>query len=186
MTFRFERLEIPDVIRITPARYEDQRGFFSETYRASAFEEGGVPDIFVQDNHARSTRGVLRGLHFQAPPRAQAKLVCVVHGEVFDVAVDLRVGSPTFGGWVGGVLSGEEGEILYIPRGFAHGYLCLSEAANLVYKVSAEFDADLDGGIAWDDPSVGIPWPLNDPVLSERDRTLPLLQDGVSPFRYGE
>jgi dTDP-4-dehydrorhamnose 3,5-epimerase len=184
MSFSFERLEIPDVIQITPTRYGDQRGFFSETYRESAFREGGVPDTFVQDNHARSTRGVLRGLHFQEAPRAQAKLVRVVHGEVFDVAVDLRVGSPTFGSWVGGMLSGEGGEILYIPGGFAHGYLCLSETADLVYKVSAEFDASLDAGIAWNDPSVGIEWPLDDPILSERDLGLPLLRDVISSFRY--
>ena len=184
MSFSFERLEIADVIRITPTRYGDQRGFFSETYRASAFQEGGVPDAFVQDNHARSSRGVLRGLHFQAPPRAQAKLVRVVQGRVWDVAVDLRVGSPTFGGWVGGMLSGEVGEILYIPCGFAHGYVCLSETSELVYKVSSEFDAALDGGIAWDDPTVGIDWPIGDPILSERDRGLPLLHDVISPFRY--
>ena len=100
--------------------------------------------------------------------------------------MDLRVGSPTFGRWVGGVLSGEEGEILYIPCGFAHGYLCLSETADLVYKVSAEFDADLDGGIAWDDPSVEVQWPLDDPILSERDQALPPLEAIASPFRYGE
>ncbi len=186
MSFSFERLHIPDVIQITPTRYGDRRGFFSETYRASSFQEGGVPDTFIQDNHARSTRGVLRGLHFQAPPQAQAKLVRVVHGQVFDVAVDLRVGSPTFGGWVGGVLSGDVGEILYIPPGFAHGYLCLSETADLVYKVSSEFDAELDGGIAWNDPAIGIDWPLDDPILSERDLGLPLLGDTVSPFRYEE
>ena len=186
MSFRFERLEIPEVVRITPTRYGDQRGFFEETYRASAFIEGGVPDVFVQDNHARSTRGVLRGLHFQAPPGAQAKLVRVVRGEVFDVAVDLRAGSPTFGSWVGGVLSGEDGDMLYVPRGFAHGYLCLSDTADLVYKVSAEFDADLDRGIAWDDASVGVEWPLSDPILSQRDQTLLRVDAITSPFQYGE
>ena len=185
MSFHFEPLVIPDVIRITPARHADPRGCFSETYRASAFEDAGIGDVFLQDNHARSVRGVLRGLHYQAPPRAQAKLVRVVHGTVFDVAVDLRVGSPTFGVWAGGALSAEDGVILYIPKGFAHGYLCVSEQADLVYKVSNEFDAALDAGIAWDDPVIGIPWPLENPTLSERDRSLPGLESATSPFKYG-
>jgi dTDP-4-dehydrorhamnose 3,5-epimerase len=184
MPFRFEPLSIPDVIRITPALHGDHRGFFSETYRASAFEEAGIRDVFLQDNHARSTRGVLRGLHYQAPPRAQAKLVRVVQGDVFDVAVDLRVGSPTFGQWAGGALSGEDGVILYIPEGFAHGYVCLSEQADLVYKVSNEFDASLDRGVAWDDPKIGIQWPVEKPTLSERDLSLPGLDAAISPFQF--
>ena len=184
MSFHFEPLTIPDVIRVTPVQHGDQRVFFSETYRASAFEDAGIRDVFKQDNHARSTRGVLRGLHYQAPPSAQAKLVRVVQGEVFDVAVDLRVGSPTFGQWAGGVLSGEDGVILYIPEGFAHGYLCLSESADLVYKVSNEFDASLDRGIAWDDPMIGIPWPVESPALSARDLSLLSLEAASSPFRY--
>jgi len=184
MSFKFEPLAIPDVIRITPVQHGDFRGFFSETYRASAFEAAGIPEVFLQDNHARSTRGVLRGLHYQAPPKAQAKLVRVVHGDVFDVAVDLRVGSPTFGQWAGGLLSGDDGVILYIPEGFAHGYVCVSEHADLVYKVSNEFDAALDGGIAWDDPAIGIPWPVKNPTLSERDLALPTLDAVNSPFRF--
>ena len=183
MPFRFEPLSIPDVIRITPARHGDHRGFFSETYRASAFEDAGIRDVFLQDNHARSTRGVLRGLHYQAPPRAQAKLVRVVQGDVFDVAVDLRVDSPTFGQWAGRALSGEDGVILYIPEGFAHGYVCLSDQADLVYKVSNEFDASLDRGIAWDDPLIGIQWPVENPTLSERDLSLPGLDAATSPFQ---
>jgi dTDP-4-dehydrorhamnose 3,5-epimerase len=186
MSFHFEPLAIPDVLRITPDRYGDHRGFFAETYRASVFEEAGIRDVFLQDNHARSARGVLRGLHYQAPPRAQAKLVRVVYGEVFDVAVDIRVGSPTFGQWAGGILSGEDGVLLYIPGGFAHGYVCLSERADLVYKVSSEFDAALDGGIAWDDPAIGIPWPVENPSLSEKDLSLRPLESVVSPFRYGQ
>ena len=184
MSFQFEPLAIPDVIRITPARHGDHRGFFWETYRSSAFEKAGIRNVFHQDNHARSTRGVLRGLHYQAPPRAQAKLVRVVHGDVFDVAVDLRVGSPTFGQWAGGALSGEDGVILYIPEGFAHGYVCVSERTDLVYKVSNEFDAGLDGGIAWDDPVIGIPWPVENPTLSERDLSLPSLDSVTSPFQF--
>ncbi len=186
MPFHFEPLEIPDVIRITPDRRGDPRGFFSETYRASAFEDAGIRDVFLQDSHARSTRGVLRGLHYQAPPQAQAKLVRVVHGEVFDVVVDFRAGSPTFGQWAGGALSEEDGVILYIPEGFAHGYVCLSERADLVYKVSNEFDAALDGGIAWDDPAIAIPWPVENPTLSERDLSLPGLESTTSPFRSAQ
>lgn len=184
MSFHFEPLSIPDVIRITPARHGDSRGFFSETYRASAFADAGIRDVFSQDNHARSARGVLRGLHYQAPPKAQAKLVRVVRGKVFDVAVDLRVGSPTFGKWAGGALSGEDGVILYIPEGFAHGYVCLSARVDLVYKVSNEFDAALDRGIAWDDPAIGIPWPVENPALSKRDLSLPGLDPATSPFQY--
>ena len=183
MSFHFEHLDIPEVIRITPTRHGDRRGFFSETYRASAFQRAGIREVFLQDNHARSSKGVLRGLHYQAPPRAQAKLVRVIQGEVFDVAVDLRVGSPTFGHWVGGTLSGEDGAMLYIPEGFAHGYQCLSRNSELVYKVSNEFDAQLDGGIAWDDDTVGIPWPLEGPSLSERDRALPSLAQSASPIK---
>jgi len=184
MSFHFDHLDIPEVIRVTPTRHGDGRGFFSETYRASVFEGAGIRDVFLQDNHARSSRGVLRGLHYQAPLRAQAKLVRVIQGEVFDVAVDLRVGSPTFGRWVGGVLSGDDGATLYIPEGFAHGYQCLSEHSELVYKVSSEFDAGLDGGIAWDDETAGIPWPLANPSLSARDRSLPSLAESNSPFTY--
>ena len=184
MSFQFEPLEIPDVIRIIPDRHRDHRGFFSETYRASAFEEAGIRDVFLQDNHARSVRGVLRGLHYQAPPRAQAKLVRVVQGEVFDVAVDFRLGSPTFGQWTGGPLSGDDGVLLYIPEGFAHGYVCLSDRADLVYKVTSEYDASLEGGIAWNDPGIAIPWPVKNPELSPRDRVLPHLESVSSPFEY--
>ena len=184
MSFRFEPFSISDVIRITPARHGDFRGFFSETYRASAFEKTGIRDVFLQDNYARSARGVLRGLHYQAPPKAQAKLVRVVRGEVFDVAVDFRVGSPTCGQWAGAVLSGGDGVILYIPEGFAHGYVCLSDRADVVYKVSNEFDAALDGGIAWDDPLIGIPWPVDNPALSERDLSLPGFDSATNPFQY--
>ena len=184
MSFHFDHLHIPEVIRITPTRHRDHRGFFSETYRVSAFQGAGIHDVFLQDNHAYSSRGVLRGLHYQVPPRAQAKLIRVTQGEVFDVAVDLRTGSPTFGCWAGGVLSAKNSAILYIPEGFAHGYQCLSEKSELVYKVSSEFDSRLDGGIVWDDDTVGIPWPLERPILSERDLALPSLAESTSPFKY--
>ncbi|NJD20618.1 MAG: dTDP-4-dehydrorhamnose 3,5-epimerase [Gemmatimonadetes bacterium] len=182
MSFAFEPLAIPDVILVRPERRGDARGFFSETYRASAFEAAGIRGPFVQDNLARSGRGVLRGLHYQLPPRAQGKLVQVVRGAVFDVVVDLRRRSPTFGGWVGRELSADKGEILWIPPGFAHGYAVLGDGADLFYKVTAEYQAELDRGVRWNDPAIGVVWPLEDPVLSPRDVALPVLSEIESPF----
>ena len=182
MSFRFIELELPDLVLIEEVRHGDARGFFAETFRQTAFREGGVPDVFVQDDHARSTRGVLRGLHYQLPPRAQGKLVRVVRGEVYDVAVDLRKGSPGYGRWAGIHLSGDEGRLLWIPPGFAHGYLVLSETVDLTYKVTAEFDPRLDRGIRWDDSDIGVEWPDLEPVLSARDQALPSLSEADNPF----
>ncbi len=182
MSFAFERLAIPDVVVVRPERRGDARGFFAETYRASAFDEAGIRGPFVQDNLARSGARVLRGLHYQLPPHAQGKLVQVVRGAVFDVAVDLRRGSPTFGRWVGWELSADTGELLWIPPGFAHGYAVLGDGADMAYKVTAEHRAELDRGVRWDDPGIGVAWPLADPVLSRRDLTLPLLSEIESPF----
>ena len=182
MSFHFERLEIPDVVLVRPTRHRDLRGHFSETYRSSAFARAGIDVVFVQDNVARSAKRVLRGLHFQAPPAAQGKLVGVATGAVFDVAVDLRAGQSTYGGWVGRTLDDEAGEMLWIPAGFAHGYVVVSDVADVVYRVTAEYDPALDGGVRWDDPTLGIEWPIADPVLSDRDRGLPLLEGFVSPF----
>jgi dTDP-4-dehydrorhamnose 3,5-epimerase len=183
MSFRFTPLALPGVVLVEPTRRRDERGFFAETYRASAFAAAGIADPFVQDNHTRSVRGTLRGLHYQLPPRAQGKLIQVVSGEVFDVAVDLRRGSPTYGRWLGQRLSGEEGALLWIPPGFAHGYQVLSEGAELSYKVTAEFDGTLDRGVRWDDPAIGIEWPGRDPLLSAKDRALPPLAAAENPFR---
>ena len=182
MSFAFRSLEIPDVVLVSPTRRGDARGFFAETYRASEFAEAGITTPFVQDNLARSGPRVLRGLHYQLPPVPQGKLVQVLRGRIFDVAVDLRRGSPTFGRWVGHELGEEAGELLWIPPGFAHGYAVLSDGVDLAYKVTTEYQADLDRGVRWDDPTLGVAWPFGDPVLSDRDRTLPLLADIGTPF----
>ena len=181
MAFHFTPLSLPDVVLIEPTRYRDDRGFFSETFRASAFEPH-VREAFVQDNMTRSGPGVLRGLHFQLPPKAQGKLIQVVSGVIFDVAVDLRLSSPTFEQWVGNTLSADTGHMLWIPPGFAHGYAVTSDGADVAYKVTAEYDPALDRGIRWDDPDLGIEWPIMDPILSEKDRGLPLLSGAEALF----
>ena len=181
-SFTFEPLELPGLVLVRPTRRPDPRGFFVETYKSSAFAEAGIPGPFVQDNMARSAQGVLRGLHYQLPPAAQGKLVQALRGEIFDVAVDLRRDSPTFGRWAGYRLTGDGGELLWIPEGFAHGYLVLSETADVAYKVTAEYAPTLDRGIRWDDPRVGVSWPVEHPTLSVKDRTLPLLSEAENPF----
>jgi dTDP-4-dehydrorhamnose 3,5-epimerase len=182
LSFRFEPLEISDVVSVTPTRHGDERGFFQESYRASAFAAAGIGIAFVQDNWARSAAGVLRGLHFQIPPAPQGKLVGVARGRIFDVAVDLRVGAPTYGRWVGRTLDSDTGEMLWIPPGFAHGYAVLSDGADVLYKVTAEFEPALDRGVLWNDPAIGIDWPLTDPVVSAKDRAQPLLAEAENPF----
>ncbi len=182
MAFHFEPTEIPAVVLIRPERHGDDRGFFSETYRRSAFTEAGIHADFVQDNVARSQGPVLRGLHYQLPPAPQGKLVRASLGAIFDVAVDLRGGSPTFGRWVGRELTAGEGTMLWVPEGFAHGYVVLSDEAEVTYKVTAEWERDLDRGIRWNDPGVGVVWPVSEPVLSDKDRNAPLLADIEPPF----
>ena len=186
MSFRFQELDLPGLVLVEETRHGDGRGFFAETYRRSAFEAAGIDRPFVQDNHARSSGGVLRGLHYQLPPKAQGKLVRVVRGEIFDVAVDLRRGSPTRGRWAGVRLTGEGGRMLWVPPGFAHGYAVLSDEADVVYKVTAEYAPELDRGVRWDDPAVGVEWPLPDPSLSEKDLRLPLLADAEAPFTFAD
>ena len=183
MPFTFTPLQIPDVILIKPRVFPDARGFFLETYKYTDFAANGIAETFVQDNHSRSAKGVLRGLHFQNPPQAQGKLVRVVRGAVFDVAVDIRPDSATFGEWVGEVLSDENHHMLYIPPGFAHGFVAISDVADLAYKVTAEYAPDLDSGIIWNDPSIGIQWPVQNPILSPKDAALPLLRD--ANIRFG-
>jgi dTDP-4-dehydrorhamnose 3,5-epimerase len=180
-SFSFSPCRIPEVLRIRTQRFQDDRGFFSERFRLSLFQEAGLSGPFLQDNWARSSRRVLRGLHYQLPPGGQGKLVGVTRGRIFDVAVDLRSGSPTFGEWVGAELDEESGDLLWIPDGFAHGYQVLSDEADVVYKVTTEYDPELDRGIRWDDPELAIPWPLADPILSDRDRGLPGLGDAELP-----
>jgi dTDP-4-dehydrorhamnose 3,5-epimerase len=174
------------LILLAPDVHGDARGFFIETFRADAWAAEGVPTEFVQDNHSRSRRGTLRGLHFQTHP-GQGKLVRVARGRVYDVVVDLREGSPTFGEWEGVELDDEQGLQLYIPIGFAHGFCVLSETADFVYKCTAYYDPATEAGIRFDDPEVGVEWPRDVELLySERDRTAPRLADlaGTLPFRY--
>jgi dTDP-4-dehydrorhamnose 3,5-epimerase len=175
---------IPDVKLIRMRRHVDDRGFFSETYSARSLAAAGITCPFVQDNHSFSARaGTVRGLHFQIPPHAQAKLVRVVRGAVLDVAVDLRIGSPTFGRHVAAMLSADEWNMLFIPEGFAHGFCTLSAETEVVYKASRLYEPTHDRGIAWDDPSLGIDWPV-DPacaIVSEKDRHLPNFS-AISPW----
>ncbi len=184
MPFQFQRLDIPDVMLVTACSFSDDRGFFMETFKQSVFAANGIPDTFVQSNFSRSLRGVLRGLHYQRPPHAQAKLVRVVRGEVFDVAVDVRSGSPTFGRWVGAHLSADRLQMLYIPVGFAHGFCVLSDEADFAYQVSAEYAPDADAGIVWNDPDIGISWPVTEPILSPKDAQLPRLKEVGISFTY--
>jgi len=171
-----ERLNIPEIVVIRAERHEDERGFLSETYNRRALSEFGIEREFVQDNHSLSRRkGTLRGLHYQAPPAAQAKLVRVVRGAVFDVAVDIRVGSPSFGQHVSCELSACNGEQIYIPEGFAHGFCTLEPDTEVIYKVSDYYAPAYDCGLMWNDSALGIEWPVSDPLLSEKDRTHPLL-----------
>lgn len=181
MPFQFEPLEIPDVVQVTPTRHGDARGDFAETWRRSDFSSAGISEDFVQDNLVRSVRGVVRGLHYQLQPQAQGKLVFVISGKICDVAVDLRPGSPTFGRSVLCTLSAEEGNGLWIPAGFAHGYAVVSEEAAVMYKVTAEYAPELDRGIRWDDPTLAVPWPVTAPVLSAKDMALPLLHEAELP-----
>ncbi len=178
MGFIFEKTEIEDVILITPQVFGDDRGFFSETYKKSVFEANGIKDDFRQDNHSKSTKGVLRGLHYQANPKAQAKIVRCVKGKILDVAVDIRKGSKTFGKWVSKELSEENKQMLYLPEGFAHGFVVLSDEAEFLYKVSNEYSPKHDRGIRWNDPEINVNWGIDfEPRLSEKDTKQPFLKD---------
>ena len=180
-----ETLAIPDVKLLIPRRFGDQRGFFSEVYNARTLAEAGIDSEFVQDNHSFSAHsGTVRGLHFQTPPRAQDKLVRVARGSVFDVAVDLRRSSPTYGRHVSVVLSAEAWNQLLIPVGFAHGFMTLESGTEVVYKVSDYYAPDHDEGLLWNDSGLGIRWPRpeNEAALSDKDRTLPAFAGFVTPF----
>jgi len=167
---------LPGVLLIKPKVFEDPRGFFMETYRADAMAAAGIHEAFVQDNHSRSVRGVLRGLHYQLR-HPQAKLCRVSRGEVIDVALDIRVGSPHFGKWVSAVLSEDNHHALYLPRGFAHGFVVRSEIADFLYKCSDYYDAPDDCGVLWNDPALAIQWDMPSPTISAKDqRHLPLSQ----------
>lgn len=169
-------------------RYEDHRGFFAETFSRNKFMELGIDIDFVQDNHSLSkVSGTLRGLHFQAPPHAQAKLVRCGHGAIYDVAVDIRYGSPTYGKWEGYHLTAENGHQLFVPVGFAHGFMTLEPDSEIVYKCSDYYAPETEGAVVWNDPELGIDWPSEtDPILSDKDAAAPLLADLESPFIFGE
>lgn len=184
MAFLYRTLEIPDVLLVEPQIFRDERGYFMESYKGSDFVAHGIRDHFVQDNHSHSKRGVLRGLHYQEPPYAQSKLVHVIQGTVFDVAVDIRKGSPSYGQWVGTTLSDANQHMLYVPRGFAHGFCVLSESAEVMYKVDQEYSPQHEAGIVWNDPELAIRWPIQDPILSVRDATYPHLRNIAPVFFY--
>lgn len=186
MAFRVRKMEIPDVLLVESIPIRDARGFFRETFKSTELAPHGIPlpAAFVQDNLAYSSRRVLRGLHYQKEPKAQGKYIFVSEGRIFDVAVDIRKGSPTYGKWVGAELAMENGMALYVPPDFAHGYCVLSDKATIVYKVTAEYAPDAERGILWNDPDIGIAWPIADPILSSKDSRLPPLHLADNNFEY--
>ena len=180
--FTFKETKIKDVYIIEPEVFGDNRGYFMETYRKEEFDNAGLKYNFVQDNQSKSKKGVLRGLHYQRK-YPQAKLVRVISGEVFDVAIDLRKDSPTYGQWVGEILSSENKKMLMVPRGFAHGFMVLSETAEFIYKCDEVYHPEDEGGIMWNDPEVGIKWPSDiEPLLSEKDQKHPSLKESKISF----
>lgn len=185
MPFEFQRLVIPGLILIKPRVFGDERGFFAETYMESDFAAAGIDSKFAQDNESLSGPNVVRGLHFQTPPYAQSKLVRVARGEVFDVAVDIRKGSPWYGKWAGASLSSENHHILFIPAGFAHGFAVTSPDGALVeYKMGDVFSQENESGIRWDDLDLKVVWPLDNPVVSESDQGLQSFREFDSPFSF--
>ncbi len=184
MPFEFVPLALPGVSLIKPQIFGDDRGFFLELYKHSDFIRAGIPEHLVQDNYSRSSKGVLRGLHYQKSSRAQGKLVTCLKGCIFDVAVDIRKGSPRFGQWTGIELSGESKQLLYIPAGFAHGFQVLSDTAEVLYKCTDEYSPAEDRGIIWNDPDINIDWPLKDPVLSGKDKVNPRIMNADNDFTF--
>lgn len=182
MPFSFRRTLIPEVILIEPRIFPDQRGFFTETYKRSEFAAQGITEIFVQCNMSRSSKGILRGLHYQKHPKCQSKLVWAVAGEIYDVVVDLRRSSPTFGKWIAQMLSAENRKILYVPVGFAHGFCVTSEVAEIVYMATEEYAPAFEAGVLWNDPTLQIDWPIPEPLLSDRDKSWPRLADADAHF----
>ncbi|MDR0306435.1 MAG: dTDP-4-dehydrorhamnose 3,5-epimerase [Chitinispirillales bacterium] len=174
----FIKTDIDGLILVKPKVFTDNRGFFLESYSVSKFKEGGIDSTFVQDNHSCSTAaGVIRGLHFQTEPFSQSKLIRVIRGAIFDVAVDLRLSSPTFGQWRGFELSAVNFDMLFIPRGFAHGFCTLIENSEIVYKADNLYSPQHDAGVIWNDPDLAIKWPTDNPVLSAKDKSLPKLKE---------
>lgn len=187
MPFEFKTLDIPDLILVIPKVFCDERGFFLESYKYSEFSKNGIKEVFVQDNHSKSTYGVLRGLHYQLNPKAQAKLVRCTQGKILDVAVDIRKNSPSYGKWSKVELSEENKQMLYIPAGFAHGFVVLSETAELMYKTTEEYSATCDRGIKWNDPDINVDWGIDfEPIISEKDKELPYFKNAIINLNYGE
>ncbi|BCB97300.1 dTDP-4-dehydrorhamnose 3,5-epimerase [Dissulfurispira thermophila] len=184
MPFNFKRLYFPEVVLIEPKIFEDNRGFFMEIYKYSDFSKFGIRESFVQDNYSKSAKDVLRGLHYQKNPMAQGKLVRCFKGEIFDVVVDIRKDSPTYSQWISIILSEENNLMLYIPPVFAHGFVVLSDYAEVVYKCSKEYSPDHEKGIIWNDPDINIKWPVENPILSEKDKKRPPLKFAENNFRY--
>ena len=184
MPFTFKRLSIPDVILVEPQLFSDDRGFFYESFRESDFFSNGIDKKFVQDNFSHSVNGVIRGLHFQKAPKAQAKLVTVLKGKIFDVAVDIRKNSPTYGKWVSEILSSDTHNLLYVPEGFAHGFCVVSDEADVLYKVSNEYSQEHERSIIWNDPKLDIQWPIKKPIISNKDNKLSLLENLDNDFVY--
>lgn len=184
MPFDFVKLSIPEVILIKPRVFPDFRGFFMETYKYSDFAMAGIKEHFVQDNFSKSAYSVLRGLHFQKTPKAQGKLVQCFIGKIFDVVVDIRKGSPTYAKWIGGELSETEGSMLYIPPGFAHGFVVLSNVAEVIYKCTDEYSPEHEKGIIWNDPTIRINWSVKEPILSDKDKQLPYLTEADNNYCY--
>lgn len=185
MSLTVEALEIPDVKLVTPARFGDARGFFSETYNAARFQAAGILANFVQDNHSYSEKaGTVRGLHFQAPPFAQAKLVRVLRGAILDIAVDVRRSSPTYGKWVRAKLSAQNGAQLFVPQGFLHGFVTLEVGTEIAYKVDSYYSKEADGAVLWNDPDLAIDWGLSSDQasLSDKDAAAPGFSGFISPF----
>lgn len=177
--------KLPGIKLIDPAVHGDHRGFFMESYNLSRFIENGIPNVFIQDNHSLSAEaGVLRGLHYQLSPKAQTKLLRVVSGAIYDVVLDIRKGSPTFGQWEGFILSASNKRQLFVPQGFAHGFCTLVPNTEVLYKVDEFYSPEHDRGIAWNDPILGIDWPLVNPTLSEKDSKHPVLADVEINFIY--
>jgi dTDP-4-dehydrorhamnose 3,5-epimerase len=183
MPFEFKTLGIPGIVLVRPQVFGDDRGFFVEMYKHTDFVQGGIKEHLVQDNYSKSSKGVLRGLHYQKNPWAQGKLIMCLKGKIFDVAVDIRTGSTLYGKWVGAELSEENRMMLYVPPGFAHGFQVLSETAEIMYKCTNEYSPADDRGIIWNDPDINISWPLKDPILSGKDKIHPFLRDADNNFR---
>lgn len=186
MPFKFIRMEIPDVVLISPQSFGDQRGFFMETYKKSDFADNGIVFDIMQTNFSVSSKNVLRGLHYQIEPNAQGKMVQCLRGSAFDVAVDLRKGSPWFGRWVSATLNAENRNILWVPEGFAHGFLTLEENTEIMYGISSEYSKEHERGIIWNDPAIGIKWPSLDVILSDKDMVNSKLAGADINFIYGD